>query len=518
QKFWLRRCSTIAKSSCESQPYEFLLLLGQKYYLNRKSSWRELGGEQLPEAPHRLDLVGQYIQQRHQLIELQREVLREPHDRSQALHHLLLLPSTGSYPPRPHPVLVLLPWSYIYAPPPRHTPQFFHLPHPSPRLIAAVPRRHLRDVRHEEPFLVVLMEVEWDNELLAIVIVLILLFSSGPHRLKAEDHVVDLEDSGLPFPDHLGLLSPPPVGPTDQLCCGDVEARAIGAGIGNNVGLVSCRRRRVGALERVTHLPPAAVKDEEGARGSGSAGAGAEEEKRLVGPSDAEAVEAGEGGVGAEVGAALPDAVGVGGGGAGEEGEKGALEVEGELEVEVRDAAECREERREAAAELGPGGAAVVAEEQQREAAAPEAKRLLERGPSGGVLEGRVCAGGRKRGDGGSAVEADSEVKRGVAAGNVTAVEYGGDLRSETLLARRVGLGGHLGRKWRKRTTRADLSCVISDRERGGSRTKPAGPDETRHVAVSTRRGTCLPPVALHREGTAGGRLVIAGLRWERVL
>lgn len=257
---------------------------------------------------------------------------------------------------------------------------------------------------------------------------------------------MDLVDPGLPFPDHLGLLSPPPVGPTDQLCCGDVEARAIGAGVGNNVGLVSCRRRRVGALERVTHLPPAAVKDEEGARGSGSAGAGAEEEKRLVGPADAEAVEAGEGGVGAEVGAALPDAVGVGGGGAGEEGEEGALEVEGELEVEVRDAAECREERREAAAELGPGGAAVVAEEQQREAAAPEAERLLERGPSGGVLEGRVCAGGRKRGDGGSAVEADSEVERGVAAGNVTAVEYGGDLRSETLLARRVGLGGHLGR------------------------------------------------------------------------
>ena len=57
---------------------------------------------------------------------------------------------------------------------------------------------------------------------------------------------------------------------------------------------------------------------------------------------DFETVEAGEGGVGAEVAVALPDFVGVGGSDFSDEGNHGALEVERDLHVEITHAAESR--------------------------------------------------------------------------------------------------------------------------------------------------------------------------------
>ncbi|WOL10409.1 hypothetical protein Cni_G19164 [Canna indica] len=308
-------------------------------------------------------------------------------------------------------------------------------------------RGHLRYVCHQETLIIILMEIKRHNELLSIaVVVLIFFFHGGPHRPEAEEHIVDLVNPGLPLSNHLDLLPPSPVGPADQLRSCYVEAWAISAGISNNVSLVDRRGRRVGALERIAHLPTAAMKDEEGARGRGGAGPGAEEQEGLIGAANAEAIEASQGGIGAEVGAALPDAVGVGGCSAGEERKERALEVEPELQVEVRYAAERSKERGEAAAELGPSGAAVVPEQHQREAAAAEAERLLERSPPGGVLQGRVGAGVGERSRGCGAVEADGEVERRVPSGHVAAVEHGSDLGGEALLAGGVSLGGHLGR------------------------------------------------------------------------
>jgi len=63
------------------------------------------------------------------------------------------------------------------------------------------------------------------------------------------------------------------------------------------------------------------------------------EEEALVGALDLEAVEAGERGVSAEVAVSLPDFVGVGGSDLSDEGNEGALEVEGDLHVEVTHAA-----------------------------------------------------------------------------------------------------------------------------------------------------------------------------------
>jgi len=103
----------------------------------------------------------------------------------------------------------------------------------------------------------------------------------------------------------------------------------------------------------------------------------AEEEEALVSALDFETVEAGEGGVSAEVAVALPDFVGVGGRNLADEGNDGALEVEGNLHVEVAHAAEHGDDAGEASAPLGPGIAVVEAEEDKRNVGGAAAESLL---------------------------------------------------------------------------------------------------------------------------------------------
>jgi len=76
------------------------------------------------------------------------------------------------------------------------------------------------------------------------------------------------------------------------------------------------------------------------------------------------AVEAGEGGVSAEVAVALPDFVRVGGGDFPDEGDHGALEVKRDLHVEVAHAAEGGDESRLASPPLRPRGAVVEPNEE----------------------------------------------------------------------------------------------------------------------------------------------------------
>jgi len=113
----------------------------------------------------------------------------------------------------------------------------------------------------------------------------------------------------------------------------------------------------------------------------------AEEEEALVSALDFETVEAGEGGVSAEIAVALPDFVGVGGGDLADEGNDGALKVEGDLHVEVAHSAEHGYDAREAAAPLGPGIAVVEAKEDKRNVGGATTESLLQSVPASGVLE-----------------------------------------------------------------------------------------------------------------------------------
>uniref|UniRef100_A0A0A9F0X2 Uncharacterized protein n=1 Tax=Arundo donax TaxID=35708 RepID=A0A0A9F0X2_ARUDO len=176
----------------------------------------------------------------------------------------------------------------------------------------------------------------------------------------------------------------------------------------------------------------------------------------MVRAADAEAVKSGERGVRAQVRAALPNAVGVRGRGAREERHDGALEVEVHLQVEILDPAERGGERGCPAPELGPGGEAVGAEKAGGDVLAPEAERLLERGPPGVVLERGVRAGGGERGREGGKPEPDREVERGVTPGYVAAVERRGDGRRQADLAGGVGCGEDAGRVRERREARED--------------------------------------------------------------
>ncbi|KAF7840621.1 hypothetical protein G2W53_002919 [Senna tora] len=94
------------------------------------------------------------------------------------------------------------------------------------------------------------------------------------------------------------------------------------------------------------------------------------------------------------------------------------------------------------------------AEENESNVGAPATERLLQGVPAGGILQGDISAGGGQSSSGEGIVEADSEVKRSLSVGNVTAVENGGDLVGDLLLSERVRLG-------------VDKSGIGESRERG---------------------------------------------------
>ena len=165
----------------------------------------------------------------------------------------------------------------------------------------------------------------------------------------------------------------------------------------------------------------------------------AEEEEALVSALDLETVEAGEGGVCAEVAIALPDFVSVGGGDLADEGNDGALEVEGDLHVEVAHAAEHRYDAREAAAPLAPGIAVVEAEEDKRNVGGATAESLLQGVPASGVLKGDISAGSGEGAGGEEVVETNSEVERRFSIRNVTTVKNSGDLVSDFFLREGIG-------------------------------------------------------------------------------
>ncbi|PON43926.1 hypothetical protein PanWU01x14_270530, partial [Parasponia andersonii] len=123
------------------------------------------------------------------------------------------------------------------------------------------------------------------------------------------------------------------------------------------------------------------------------------------------------------------------------EGDDGALEVEGDLHVEVPHPPEHGDGARQAAAPLGPGGAVVEAEEDEGDVLAPAAHGLLQGVPPGRVLERDVGAGVGEELGGDGVAEPDGEVEGGLPVGDVAAVEEGGDLVGQALLYERVGLG-----------------------------------------------------------------------------
>ncbi|KAL2466699.1 Uncharacterized protein Adt_42550 [Abeliophyllum distichum] len=88
-----------------------------------------------------------------------------------------------------------------------------------------------------------------------------------------------------------------------------------------------------------------------------------EKEKTLVGALDFKAVVAGERGVCPEVAIALPDFVGIGGRNLSDEWHDGALEMEGDLHVEVAHVPEGSNQTRKAALPLGPGGKVMMLDE-----------------------------------------------------------------------------------------------------------------------------------------------------------
>ncbi|KAL2519285.1 Uncharacterized protein Adt_15532 [Abeliophyllum distichum] len=106
------------------------------------------------------------------------------------------------------------------------------------------------------------------------------------------------------------------------------------------------------------------VKNEKGAWGDLESGINViEEEETLVGALDFKAVVADERGVCPKVAIVLPDFVGVGGGNLSDEWQDGALEMEGDLHVEVAHAPEGSNQTRKAAPPLGPGGKVMMLDE-----------------------------------------------------------------------------------------------------------------------------------------------------------
>ena len=161
---------------------------------------------------------------------------------------------------------------------------------------------------------------------------------------------------------------------------------------------------------------------------------------------DFEAVEAGEGGVSAEVAVALPDFIRIGGGDFPDEGDHGALEVKRDLHVEVAHAAERGNKSRQASPPLRPCGAVVESSKEVRDIGGAPANRFLERVPASAVVEGDVGSGGSKGFRGDDVVEADSKVERRLAERDVAAVEHGGDFFRESLVSEGVGLSDDSGR------------------------------------------------------------------------
>ncbi|KAL2525912.1 Uncharacterized protein Adt_10966 [Abeliophyllum distichum] len=106
------------------------------------------------------------------------------------------------------------------------------------------------------------------------------------------------------------------------------------------------------------------VKDEKGAWGDLESGINVvEEEETLVGALDFKAVIASERGICPEVAIALPDFVGIGGENLSDEWHYGALEMEGDLHVEVAHASKGSNQTRKAAPPLGPGRKVMMLDE-----------------------------------------------------------------------------------------------------------------------------------------------------------
>ena len=277
------------------------------------------------------------------------------------------------------------------------------------------------------------------------------------------------ENPSFPFSNIFHLFLSSPIGSSDELCFRYIHPRTVHAALRAEPRRVGVAHRSSGVLECVEDFLVVAVEHEEGAGGDAGDGVSvSEEEETLVGAVDFEAVEAGEGGVGAEVPVALPDFVGVGGSDFSDEGNHGALKVKRDLHVEITHAAESRHEARQAAAPLRPGGAVVEPDEHLRDFGGAPAERLLERVPAGGVVEGDVGAGGGDGPRGGDVVEADSEVERRLPEWDVAAVEHGRDFLGDSLLSERVGLGddsGRVGNSGKRRNDSGKL-CVVANRHR----------------------------------------------------
>jgi len=164
-----------------------------------------------------------------------------------------------------------------------------------------------------------------------------------------------------------------------------------------------------------------------------------EEQKGLVGPLDAEAVEASEGHISAEVGTALPDTVGVGRGNAANEGNHRALEMERYLHVEVADSSGGSHNARKSAAPFGPRKRLVVARNDHRNGFLSSADGFLERTPTLLVLQTPIRTGTHENLGGDSVPETHGEVERGFSSGNVAAVDNRRDLVGFELGGERFG-------------------------------------------------------------------------------
>ena len=118
--------------------------------------------------------------------------------------------------------------------------------------------------------------------------------------------------------------------------------------------------------------------------------------------------------------------------------------MEGDLHVEVADAADGGQDAREAAAPFGPCQRLVVARDDGGDGLLAGADGLLERGPAVGVLERPVSARGHEDVCGDGVAEAHGEVERGLPPWHVAAVDDGGDGVGDGLPRDGLLLGGDL--------------------------------------------------------------------------
>ncbi|WVY97403.1 hypothetical protein V8G54_029554 [Vigna mungo] len=241
-------------------------------------------------------------------------------------------------------------------------------------------------------------------------------------------HVINLS---LPIPHHLSLLLPPPIQMGNKLRLSNINTRPIHISLRHQRNFMinlSFRWLRTSSLQSIGNLLLLMSKRQQRTRWQvqipilGSITL-SEKQKGLVGTLDAEAVEASEGHISAEVGTAFPNSVGVRRGNAANEGNDGALEMKRYLHVEVADSSGGSHNAGKSAAPFGPRKRLVVARDDHRDGFLSSAHGFLERTPTLLVLKTPIRTGTHENLRGDSVSETHREVERGFSSRHVAAVD-----------------------------------------------------------------------------------------------